>query len=539
MMHTENFPPPVRGVVRAFPREQLPKDACWDASNVVHVANRIRKIPGMAQLGTLALPSAFQRGVVQTLLNGDTASWALTKTKIYEYTGAAWVDRTHGSGDYTSGDRWITDQVSNTDILLATNDKQQVQKLAPGGLATDLGGVPPFTKCYGVRQFRDFILYWGTTESGDFKETRIRWADILTYETFTGGLSGSQDLPGSDFILEIRPLTDDTAMIYRERSQWLMRWIGAPLVFAFEELAAKATDGPGAPGYGVASSFSVTPRSGEHEYISGEAFYRNAGASSIEYGELGRLLLHPALDQAKRDLVVVHVDPIRHLKWVYYPTGGATDYPNRALIEDFEAIHGEELAYWPQSFGVTGVGWWAETTIETWDTTAGIVSSLQGTWTSAAQLADQFDMIVGLESDNHIFRINWGLPSITDIAGNQTAINCEYEVGLFHIARLAFEKNPKSGFTENGGSCLLHCWVHFGSRGTQTFYVDIGVAENPADDMEWTPFLIPEGLTNRYRIDTMLVGKFFTYRIRCSGIGTAPEFGHLDMEFVPDSGFGL
>jgi len=522
------FQPPARGIMRHVPREQLPKDAAWDAQNVVHVSNRIRKVPGYSQVGA-TLASRVQRLAVQFLLNGDVVSWALTQTRIYEDVSGTWTNRTHGAGDYTSGARWILDQVSNADTLLATNNKEQVQKLAPGGAAVDLAGAPPFTKCYGVRQFRDFMLYWGTTEGGDFKETRIRWSDLGLFEIYSGGLAGFNDLPGSDEILEIEPLSDDVALIYRVRSLWRMRFVGSPSVFFFEEVASKGYQ-TSAAGYGTASPFGVSIFAGFHEYVSPEALYRVAGDTPVEYGELGRLLLYTDLDQNKRDAMLVQLDQINAQKYIFYPGTGASDFPNKCLIEDYKEIHGPERAYWKRTdISPTGVGFWITSSLETWTSASVAWNVLTGTWTTAAQLPDQPVLAWG-DNSGKVYRFGLDIPD-----GAGAAIACQYESGLYLVADEFREENPRSRFRQHGRSVCVGVAIEFESRGSQALNVDVSAVDGVGDSIVWTPFTI--GLTDDpgKRFYPWVVGRYFAYRVRTSGVGAAPLFGDVTMWFVPDA----
>lgn len=523
------LPPPLAGIRQDMPRHGLPPQYCWDAANVMHRGTSLVKVPGYVKRGSTLL------GRVQTIfpflaLNGTVSAIALTSTDAYVWDGADWSRRTRGMPtpvQYTPGSRqWIVAQVPRQDVLLATNSRDQVQKWLGTGNFQDVGGSPPFTRADGVFAFRDYVVYLATTEGGTYRGFRVRWTDQNAYETYTGGLSGFQDLAGSDRNLWLRPISNDVALIYRDRSMWAMRYVGAPLVFAFEQLVDKT----GQQAYFVNEQFQA-----RHVFLGTDTIYETDGAGLRPASDLGRLLIFNRMNTAKRDAIQLLQDLTGYQRYWFYANPLAPgDYANEAVIEDFEEIHGRDGAWWKRTdISPTGVGLYLAGTTTSWNGLTGTWLDQQGPWlqpdTGRATLAWG-------DVDGNVYELSH---AIND--GNGTAINTSFESGLFDAASMLLERHgpaaSRAGFRPGAKVMLIEVRVSLEYRGTQLYFVDIAAVDSPAEALSWFTIEIPLGATNEHFAGVSLRGRYFAYRVRSTGLGAYPVLAGLRLTFVPDALF--
>ena len=523
------FPPPIQGIRNDLPRFGVDSQYCWDASNVIHRGTSLIKVPGYTKIGA-TLSGRVQRIVTFVSLAQVATALCYTGTNAYEYVGGTWTQRNPGGAAnfYTTGSKvWITAQVPRQDVLLATNSRDQVQKwIGPGNNHASVGGAPPFTKADGVAVFRDFVVYWGLTEGGTYFGTRVRWTDQSAYETYVGTLGGFQDLPNSDRVLFIKAITNDTALIYRQRSIWLMRYIGAPLVWSFEQLVEQ---------YGLISPMYLDQHRDHHILVGTDDYYEYDGNSLVPFSDVGRLLLFNLLDTAKNDAMQLLSDTSAHHRfWFFADPSASSDYANNCVVSDYETIHGKERAWWKRNdISPTGVGLFLAGSSVAWSGLTGTWLDQVGPWVTAdtARAALAWGDVNG-----NVYQFS---PQTND--GNGVAIVTSYESGLYNAAEMLLAKYGKvagsAGFVEGAGALLIELRVFFGSRGSQNFFVDVAGVPGPNVTPSWVTYTVPPGATSFAFFGTSVRGRFFAYRVRTTGTGSYPDPGYLEMTFVADSEF--
>lgn len=522
MAQTLTYPPPFMGIRQDVPREQLPPEFVWKAENVMHYDGRIRKVPGYSQIGA-TLDSAVLRIVDVPLQNGNVSSVALTQGKAWEYS-SGWVDRSGAA--YSATTFWVTDMVSNQDILLATNGVDQVQKwTGPGNNFAAIGGSPPFTAAQGVADIQQHTVLWGTTESGTFQGARIRWSDAGLFETWTGGLSGTTTLAKPDFIVAVLPLTDDFWVIYRERSIWHMRYVGSPLVFFFEE---KIT-GIGIVGVHAAETFGAV-----HFVVGSDDFYEYDGNRLQSVGERVRPEFYGVLDTSNQGRVTHLIDELSLSSYIFFPSVSSTSgIPDRAIIEDAEKVHGPDRAWWLRTdISPTGVGFWVEPSGTAWNALSGSWLAQTWRWQTAGLLADR-PLTAWGDAAGKVYAFD---PTLGDGDGN--AIPCFFESGLIDVANEILGRSgetPPSGYRPSGKVQLQEISVEFETRGTQTFEVWIGTTDVLSAPIVWKKYTVSLSATSRQRFFPRTVARYFAYRMSCEGTGVAPTFGMITLDFEPDS----
>lgn len=162
---------------------------------------------------------------------GGTFTIAGTAGNLYRYTTSGWSSV--GSG-YTASALIGWRMVQWGNYILATNGANPVQKLDMGAGSPSFGalpGSPPIADLITV--VRDFVVL-GRTNSNT---QRLTWSGINDEEEWTGGVnqSGSQIMPtGGD----INGVTGgEFGIVLQEHRVVRMTYVGAPLVFQFDEVA--------------------------------------------------------------------------------------------------------------------------------------------------------------------------------------------------------------------------------------------------------------------------------------------------------------
>ena len=119
-------------------------------------------------------------GLVETTFaNGDKKRVVVTPTKVYTDTGSARVDITGTDLTGTADDRVQFAFIKNQLVINNGVDATRVwtgDDTSPVNTA-DLTGIP-YTKTKGIFTHKNLLLVYGTTESGTYNPTRVRWCDI-------------------------------------------------------------------------------------------------------------------------------------------------------------------------------------------------------------------------------------------------------------------------------------------------------------------------------------------------------------------------
>ena len=140
--------------------------------------------------GTVIPDGEMATGLWQgTFADGTTRQVVLTPDKAYSDPGGV-ASRSNITGsDFTGTNEDRFEFVFLKDKLIMNNGVDQVRTWtgSTSSNTTNLTGMP-WSKCQGVLTHKNLLLAWGTTESGTYYPTRVRWCDInrKTYEVDIG-----------------------------------------------------------------------------------------------------------------------------------------------------------------------------------------------------------------------------------------------------------------------------------------------------------------------------------------------------------------
>ncbi len=250
--------------------------------------------------------------------------------KLYKYnSGTSDWDDVSKSGGYTTTAAWNFAQYG--DLIVATNyvDDPQYFDLTTSTLFADL---TTETKFRYVTVIGDFIVGANTFDSVDQETSyRVRWSGIGRPTQWTISAetqSDYQDVFNGGEILAISGAGEYGVILMRD-AIWRMTYVGAPLVFDFQEVERSQ---------GVLAEKSIAVHGGKVFYLAEDGFYMFDGAQSqpIGFEKVNRWFLDDA-DANEFAKMSVAVDPAnRYVAWSYVSAtlGGTT--PNRVLIYNWD-----------------------------------------------------------------------------------------------------------------------------------------------------------------------------------------------------------
>ena len=194
--------------------------------------------PSAATTGVTALAATCQGSAVVSDLSGSRRFLAGTSTKIYEWDGSTWNDRSRGAS-YTAGteDRWVFLAYGNSTI--AATPTAKIQRSTGSGVAfADIAAAP---QAKFIEQTLGFVIAFSTID-GTYGTSPDRWwCSALNNETdwtpaiatqcTTGRLIG-----GSGPLLATKRFGDDI-VVYKLRSMFVGRYAGAPTVWDFRQVS--------------------------------------------------------------------------------------------------------------------------------------------------------------------------------------------------------------------------------------------------------------------------------------------------------------
>lgn len=208
------------------------------------------------------------------------------------------------------------------DTFIVTNGVDQPQKYTGTGKLADLAtalATGTISTSEVVFTFKDHLCLMNNTENAADCPQRVSWTNIGTIEDWTGGTAGYQDLVDDvSWVVTAALLSDNSAIVYKERAIVEMTWVGGHTPFRFKTQVL---------GTGALSKDSVDSGTGEHMVVGPDLTYAYKGGTTIEilddkikktmYGRLNR-------EYANR-LFIIYIEEDDELQ-LWIPVG--TAYPD-------------------------------------------------------------------------------------------------------------------------------------------------------------------------------------------------------------------
>jgi len=321
-----------QGMAKDINPTALPNEVFSHTENVRFENGAAKKILGHDSVFTAPAVAPY------FLLNitGATNYWYYGgSAKIYRTDGTNNVDVTRASGgDYqtnlTGTGNWVGSVFNGLPLLCNGVDDPQIFDTSSTKFI-DLTNWPASTTCKSIRPFGNYLIALNMTESGNDLQNKVRWSDASTTIPSTW-VAGATNDAGSNTIGDEGDIIVDgfslnkSFIIYKEKSTWLVNYIGGNLVFSFQKLFNDT---------GILSRNCVVEFDGKHFVVTeGDLIVHNGVSKQSVATNLVKRTLFGELDSTNyRNIFVVHNKQKDEI-WVCYPTIGST-YCNKALIWNY------------------------------------------------------------------------------------------------------------------------------------------------------------------------------------------------------------
>lgn len=267
-----------------------------EALNVIPYADHYRPLPGLEIISS-ALPGQPYAAISTSVVGGVSETYAATVDMLYQLVGNTWTDRS--GGVYLTETPMNWDMVQYRDRVLAFSITNLAQQVLIGS-ATNFASITdsPMGRVAGV--VRDFVFVGDINDPTDgFVPERVRWNaidDPLTWPLPGTALAEAEQADENDLKAERGAVTgifgSEIGIIMQERGVTRATYIGAPLVFQFDEV--ETSRGLITRGAGAQVGRTVF-------YLAEDGFFANDGSGEsqpIGYGKVDQWFyenLNPAL----------------------------------------------------------------------------------------------------------------------------------------------------------------------------------------------------------------------------------------------------
>lgn len=324
---------PPKGMAKDINPTALPNEIFSHTQNVRFEDNAAKKMLGHDSVFTA--PAVAPYFVLN--LTGATNYWFYAGTaKIYRTDGTNNVDVTRTSGgDYStnliSTGNWVGSIFNGLPLLCNGIDDPQIFDTSSSKFV-DLNNWPASTTCKSIRPYGNYLIAMNMTESGNDLQNKVRWSDTATGIPSTWSAAATNDAGTNtigdegDSIVDGFPL-NKSFIIYKERSTWLMNYIGGNLVFSFQKLFNDT---------GILSRNCVVEFDSKHFVVTeGDLIVHNGVSKESVATNIVRRELFSELDGTNfKNIFTLHNIQKTEI-WVCYPTVGST-FCNRALVWNYK-----------------------------------------------------------------------------------------------------------------------------------------------------------------------------------------------------------
>lgn len=501
------------GLVKDTNPELLPIDPLvWTTANNVRFTDKsISKITGSENVITTPISPYYT-----TVIDDGEKSVIIScgKTKIYAYYSGTWNDITNEVSDYISTtNNWQHTTINSFPIFNNTVNRPQAwTQIEPSQKLVDLEGWPTDASCSVIRAFKAYLIAGNLTENSTIYNTRIRWSGSAipgalpttwdeTDLTNDAGYIDLSDTPGA--IIDMKILGDNL-IIYKQRSTYLMMYIGGNNIFAIKQVFNNI---------GALSKDCICDVNGKHLVVTVDdvILTDGNGYNSIIEGKLRKYLFNIINKQA---LSACYVTPYYKYSevWICVPAGSAT-IANIAIIYNYATGSWSTRTLNALPF-ISQVPLDISTALSFNASTTAFNDSNYAYNLSQYQL-NQYFLVASDPTNSKLVLLETAVS--TDVGVNMIATAERVNISLNDDQTVKVIKRlyPKMTKVSGAGNII-------------NFYIGTQMKRN--DSIIWTDAL-PFDIINDYKIDLFASGKFISLRIESTGdINWTME--NIDVEFV-------
>lgn len=494
---------PMKGKVTTLPGYALPPDAFHDIHNFTYDTRKtIGLMPGWTEFYASINGNPIMV-IDQFYLNDGSAFFLVADTEDYylydEIAGTfgAVGPAAHFTGDYTnifSTDVWPE---AGAELFLSVNNVDRVQKY--DGTATgfvDLvglddaepGGVDVETAKI-VRNFNEFVVLLHPTEDGDVYPFRVRWCkkgypEVWKNDPVTGlGEAGFSDLTETTDWLVGAERLNYYLVIYKERSIYLMEYIGAPTVMRITRLV---------DGVGLLGPKCVAIMGDSHIILGNDNVYEVTTSSFLPIGDAISNELFGLMNPEKHDQIVMFTAEESNEIILAFPST-SSDTPDMFYVYNYA------MKTWtgPHDRNSTAFGYYQSIADKTWDSLAGSWTDQLGYW------------------DERIFQTNAPLNMMGDYAGKIYTLYDGYDA-----AGTAYDGYLEWGISDFGipekMKRLQKIWLSVDSANVGNVIVYVGYTDNTDNAVAWYGPITKAMTGQSLEIDVDVTARYFVLRIETS-----------------------
>ena len=511
MIYQSNQP---KGMVKDSNPTTLPPEYFSHTENVRFEDGAAKKISGH----DTPFPAADPTVAPYQVLN-----WATGANNYWFYAGAAKIYRTDGSthtdftrtsgGDYstnlTAKGNWDVSIFNGLPIL--NNEADDPQCLATTGASklTDLTNWAASTTCKSIRPYGNYLIALNLTESSVNYPNKIRWGDaaenVALPSTWTAGATNDAGATtvgdNGDYIIDGVQLKQ-SFIIYKEKTTWLMNYIGGNLVFSFQKLFSDT---------GVLSKNCVAEFNGKHFVLTNGDIIVHDGVSkkSIASNVIKRTLFEEIDGTNYANTFVTHNIQKGEI-WVSYPTVGST-YCNKALIYNYNNSSFSFRSL-PGILGIglgvvnpnaTSVLWSAQS--QSW-----VAYNTTATWGERAYNPTETSMLMAGTSDTKLYRADQGF----DFNGANFTMTLERK-------GIVLDNNP------NTVTQVRKVTPRFAGTGSAEIFVGSSMSPNGTYTYTASQSVNPN---SQNKVDARATGKYIAIKFQNTA-GTTFELNGYDIEY--------
>lgn len=303
------------------------------ALNVVPAATSYRPLAGLSAYSD-ALDDRCQGAFATRDSGGNVHNFAGDAGKLYTLVDQGWVDASRSSGGAYStpaDGAWSFGQFGDLVVAMNGVDAPQKWRLGSSARFEVLGGSPPVARCITV--VRDFLVMGRVSGYAG----RVQWSAIDDAEDWAPSATtqaDGQDLPDGGWVQAI--VGGEYGTVLQERSIKRMTYVGAPIIFQFDEIARNR----GVVAEGSVASFEATTF-----FLDTDGFFALVdGRQVVPIGDQKvDKTFWRRVSQSHLHRISAAIDPINKLYVLAYPGQDSADgTPNRLLIYNWTAARWSE-----------------------------------------------------------------------------------------------------------------------------------------------------------------------------------------------------
>lgn len=492
------------GLIKHLPAYLLPKEGFQDVTNAKFLNGILSKVTGWTKFDAQQLTGTVM-GIDQFFLSsGSDYLMVLTTTNMYKWntTTSAFDDLNGTAFTGNADDNPFSTEVG-FDLFVCANDKDTIKKWdgaaatfsALAGL-TDverLDGVAPIAvgTAACVRFFKNFFVLLNVTENGTRKPFRVRWSRLGLPENWKNtaagdGQAGAADIGTVDWIVTAERLGNSLA-IYKERSIWLMSYVGLPLIFDFRERIS---------GLGIIGPRAIANLGDEHMFVGNDDIYFFNGDSVEPVGEPIRKFFFNDTNPSYLDKTTIFVIEEDNEAVIAYCSTASSGSYDKALVYNYL-----EKTWSLREIAATAFGYYRRSTDLTWANDSGTwdAPDYPGTWDGRDFLGNAPINLLG-DSSGYIHQMTGGSKD-----GSAIALSATSKLHDFGKPD-AFKR-------------VWRLQLLLKKGGNYNLAVRIGTSHNVDDDVTWYgPYNFNLSDTTDPYIDVDISARLFTFEFTLGGV---------------------